>query len=66
MAIPKTLHPIDKEKAERAIAKHLADGTGDWEYEPGRSDFVYNLPSGRYMMIRPGWNGTYEGGRVSM
>lgn len=66
MAIPKTLRPIDKSKAERLITKNLEAGTGEWEYSPGVGDFIYKVPSGRYMMIRKGWGDSYEGGQVSM
>lgn len=66
MAIPKKLKPIDKDKALKTIARYTKSGCGQWEYEPGVSDFVYRTNTGRYMLIRPGWNDTYETGPVSM
>ena len=69
MAIPKKLREIPKEKAERLIAKHLKNNTGWWEDTPGVSDFVYEIgdpESYNRMLIRPGFNGTYETGKVSL
>jgi len=40
MAIPKSLKVIDEKKASRILAKHLAAGTGEYEYGYG-SDFIY-------------------------
>jgi len=65
MAIPKTLRPIEKEKAIALIEKHEKAGTGHWEGSPMYSDFVYG-PLRRMMLIRPSGFGDWETGRVSM
>ena len=67
MAIPKTLRDIDKQSAQRLIAKHTKAGTGSWESSPYYSDFVYKCGKG-YKLIRPpcGPWGNYETGTVSM
>lgn len=63
MAIPKTLKPIDVEKALKLIEKHTKAGTGEWEYPNQVGDFVYNTSNGMYL-IRECF-GHYETGRVS-
>lgn len=67
MATPKTLREIDKQSAERTIARHLKAGTGNWEDSPMYSDFVYKCGNG-YKLIRPpcGYWGSWETGVVSM
>lgn len=65
MAIPKTLKQIDATKAEALIKKHLANGTGQWEYPDEVGDFVYKDGRG-YWLIRKDFMGDYETGKVSM
>ena len=63
MAIPYALKPIDSKKAKRTIAKHLKDGTGEYEYPGNVGDFIYSIPSGKEYLIRE-FMGKYETGRV--
>ena len=70
MAIPKTLHEIDKQSAERLIAKHTKAGTGWWEGEKFYSDFVYEYGKKAFQrkLLRPpcGSWGSWETGVVSL
>lgn len=67
MAIPKTLREIDKQSAERTIARHLKAGTGNWENSPMYSDFVYKCGKGYKLLRPPLWPcGRWETGVVSM
>lgn len=65
-AIPRSLKEIDSAKAEKLIAKHTKDGSGEWEGSPEYSDFVYQTPDGRYFMLRKGFGNKWEHGKVSM
>lgn len=65
MAIPKTLKPIDADKALKLIEKHTKDGTGQYEYADNVGDFVYKTANG-YYLIRENFNGRYETGKVAM
>lgn len=67
MAIPKTLKPIAKERAEKLIAEHLRKGDGHWEGSPNYSDFIYGKEF-RLTCLRPpyGGFGNWETGRVSL
>ena len=65
-AIPRTLKEIDAAKARKIIAKALRAGTGEWEGQPELSDFVYQTPSGKYMLLRKSWGDHWETGRVSL
>lgn len=65
-AIPRSLKEIDPAKAEKLIAKHTKDGSGEWEGSPEYSDFVYQTPDGRYFMLRRGFGNKWEHGKVSM
>ena len=67
MAIPKTLREITPQAAERAISRHMKQGTGYWEGSPMYSDFVYRNGNG-FMLVRPPCchGGNWETGKVSM
>lgn len=64
MAIPKSLKPIPKEKAERLIRKHLKAGTGEYEYQDF-GDFIFPY-RGRWYLLRKDLDSTYEIGRVCL
>lgn len=67
MAIPKTLKHIDYDKAMKIIIKHTKSNTGWWEGAPEFSDFVYEMPGGKRVLIRPGFSdSSWETGTVSM
>ena len=65
MAIPKTLKPIDADKALKLIENHTKAGTGQYEYADNVGDFIYKTAKG-YYLIRENFNGRYETGKVVM
>ena len=64
MAIPKTLKPIDADKALKIIEKHIQNGTGQYEYANSTGDFIYKTKTG-YYLIRNCF-GHFETGKVVM
>lgn len=63
MAIPKTLKPIDKEKALNLMNEHYWKGTGQYEYGDC-GDFIYEK-NGRLYLIRTNFGDRYETGEVA-
>ena len=67
MAIPKTLKPITKDRAEKLIAEHLRKGDGYWEGSPNYSDFIYGKDYHLTLLRPPCWfGGEWETGKVSL
>lgn len=64
MAIPKTLKPLDAQKALKLIEKHTKAGTGAYERFGGFGDFIYEKGNSCYL-IRQNFDGSFETGKVS-